>query len=420
MKRVFALLVLVGFLSLTVSFIAPPSASAGTAPTIISPATYPPFGANPYSPLVIDSAGNLYGTATTGGRHNFGTVFRLTPAADKWVATVLYSFKGGEDGDLPYGGVILDGAGNLYGTTTSGGKPPCSCGTVFELTPSTTGAWTKTVLHRFSGGGDGGTPAAALVFDSEGNLYGTTLNGGAFNEGTVLKLTPSSTGKWTEKILHNFGSGVNDGVNPQGSLAIDSSGNLYGTTTTGVYNAGGVAFKLSPDSIGGWKETILHPFGASGDGKGPYGGLILDSAGNLYGTTISGGKKENAGTVFELTPSSGVWTETVLHSFTAGTDGKSPYGNVVLDSAGSLYGTTAYGGSAGTVFKVAQSSGVWREAVIVNFGNQTGDNPNAGLVFDTAGNLYGTTVDGGMNGFGTVFELTVSRGRWTQKTILNF
>jgi uncharacterized repeat protein (TIGR03803 family) len=139
----------------------------------------------------------------------------------------------------------------------------------------------------------------------------------------------------------------------------------------------------------------------------------------LYGTTVSGGKKENAGTVFELTPSPEGWTETVLHSFTTGSDGKSPYGNLVLDSAGSLYGTTAYGGFGGTVFKVAQLSGVWHEAVIDSFENQSGDNPYAGLVFDKAGHLYGTTVNGG-NGFGTVFELTVSHGKWTQSTILNF
>ena len=276
-----------------------------------------------------------------------------------WAAAeekVLHSFSGGADGTYPYGGLIFDAAGNLYGTTTSGGTS--NTGTVFELTPAAGGTWTEKVLHSFSGGTDGIHPYAGLIFDAAGNLYGTTDLGGAYGYGTVFELTPAAGGTWTEKVLHNFNNGGTDGTRPYARLTFDAAGNLYGTTYGGgAYNSYGTVFELTPAAGGTWTEKVLHSFGSGTDGLIPYGGLIFDAAGNLYGTTAYGGTND-LGTVFELTPKAGGgWTEKVLYSFGDGTDGVSPLAGLIFDAAGNLYGTTQHGGTYnyGTVFEIAPS-----------------------------------------------------------------
>ena len=374
----------------------------------------------PYAGLIFDAAGNLYGTTDWGGIYGYGTVFELTPTAGGgWTERVLHSFNvGNTDGCLPQqAGLIFDAAGNLYGTTvecgTNGG------GTVFELMPAGGGNWTETLLYSFgtNGQNDGIGPEGGLILDAAGNLYGTTVTGGTYQCGdqgcgTVFELTPARGGGWTETVLHNFGNGT-DGYWPYAGLILDAAGNLYSTTRAGGTYGNGTVFKLSPNGSRGWTETVLHSFGAGTDGEQLYTGLIFDAAGNLYGTTSGGGTYGN-GTVFELTPAG---TETLLHSFN-GTDGWLPSAGLIFDAAGNLYGTTTYGGTdgSGTAFKLSPGEGGWMETVLHNFNpNGTdGANPLGGLIFDAAGNLYGTTFAGGMysscpygtNYCGTVFELT--------------
>jgi uncharacterized repeat protein (TIGR03803 family) len=335
-----------------------------------------------------------------------------TWASTNWYEKVLRSFGNGTDGYAPSAGLIFDAAGNLYGTTQYGGGAN-AYGTVFELTPAGGGNWTETVLYSFRSGTDGAVPGAGLIFDAAGNLYGTTTAGGP-NNGTVFELTPTTAGGWTEQVLYRFCSQANctDGQYPYGSLIFDAAGNLYGTTEFGGTYGAGTVFKLTPAAGGGWTETVLYSFGRGTDGASPLVGLIFDVVGNLYGTTTFGGTY-GAGTVFELTPTAGGgWTETVLHSFNPnnGTDGFNPYAGLIFDAAGNLYGTTYYGGSygGGTVFELTPAAGGgWTETVLRSFGNGTdGFWPYAGLIFDHAGNLYGTTEYGGTHNYGTVFELT--------------
>ncbi|MGA7459437.1 MAG: choice-of-anchor tandem repeat GloVer-containing protein [Candidatus Korobacteraceae bacterium] len=337
-----------------------------------------------------------------------------------WTEKVLYSFcaqTNCTDGEGPHAGLIFDAAGNLYGTTLSGGiYGGYGAGTVFELTPTAGGGWTEQVLHSFGNGADGLTLYSGLISDAAGNLYGTTYYGGTYGYGTAFELTPAAGGGWTEGVLHNFT--YYDGQQPWAGLIFDAAGNLYGTTYYGgLYLACpggasdcGTVFELMPGG-GRWGETILHNFGTGGDGFSPTAGLILDAAGNLYGTTNGGGTyNQYGGTVFELTPGVGGWTETLLHSFGNGTDGEAPDGALVFDTAGNLYGTTGGGGTygGGTVFELTPTvGGGWTEQVLHNFGNGVdGANPYTGLIFDAAGNLYGTTQSGGNHGAGTVFELT--------------
>jgi uncharacterized repeat protein (TIGR03803 family) len=373
-------------------------------------------GAYLYAGLIIDGAGNLYGTTQEGGAYGFGTVFELTPeAGGGWTENVLYSFNNnGTDGVEPYAGLIFDGAGNLYGTTFVGGT--YNGGTVFELTPQAGGGWTEKVLYSFgANGADGDQPYAGLIFDGAGNLYGTTYDGGTYDAGTVFELTPQAGGGWTENVLHTFNDNGTDGYLPLGGLILDAAGNLYGTTQHGPSRKRngccGTVFELTPQTGGGWTEKVLYSFGGK-HGNEPNGGLVFDGAGNLYGTTIEGGTY-SSGTVFELTPEAGGgWTEKVLHSFGNGTDGIGPRGSLVFDGAGNLYGTTYDGGTyylyGGTVFKLTPKvGGSWTEKVLHSFGNGTdGDQPYANLIFDAAGTLYGTTYVGGTYNRGTVFEIT--------------
>ena len=362
-------------------------------------------GAEPSSGLIFDAKGNLYGTTAENG-YGSGNVFKLTPGSGgTWTETVLHNFER-DDGYYPVAGLALDEDGNLYGTTVYGGV--YGSGTVFQLA---NGTWTETVLHSFGQGTDGNTPYAGLTLDAHGNLYGTTTAGGAYNLGTVFEITPGN-GTWTEKVLHSFRGNRKDGVEPWAGLIFDSDGNLYGTTTVGGAHNLGTVFEVTPGSSGTWTEKVLHSFNGH-DGEAPYAGLIFDASRNLYGTTEWGGAL-GRGTVFQLMPGSdGTWTEKVLHSFN-GHDGGLPVAGLIFDAAGNLYGTTYAGGatSHGTVFHLTPgTNGAWTEKVLHSFKENGKDGywPLAYLIFDAAGNLYGTTNVGGAGKYslyGTVFEIT--------------
>ncbi|MGB8885888.1 MAG: choice-of-anchor tandem repeat GloVer-containing protein [Candidatus Korobacteraceae bacterium] len=380
-------------------------------------------GNSPTTGLIQDGAGNLYGTTVGGGIHGYGTVFELTPnGSGGWTETVLHSFnQNGSDGAYPYAGLAFDAAGNLYGTTSNGGIHACdgiifNCGTVFELSPRQGGGWTETVLHSFNSPGDGYYPYAGLTFDSHGNLYGTTSQGGIHGFGTVFELTPRQGGGWTETVLHSFGNNQ-DGWYPDAGLIVDGAGNLYGTTSQGGIHSLGAVFELMPNGGGGWMERVLHSFGNGTDGANPAASLVLDSQGNLYVTTLAGGihtcVNYNCGTVLELSPQQGGgWTERVLHSFNQnGSDGANPVAGLIFDAAGNLYGTALDGGIHtyyGTVFEFSpEQDGNWTERILHSFGNGTdGTQPHAGMIFDTAGHLYGTTTGGGIHNGGTAFQIT--------------
>ncbi|MFZ0793132.1 MAG: choice-of-anchor tandem repeat GloVer-containing protein [Candidatus Korobacteraceae bacterium] len=297
-----------------------------------------------YGGLTIGPDGSLYGTAAGGGASDVGVVFRLRPPATAcvsvlcpWSADILHSFSDSPDGADPFSNVAFDSAGNLYGTTFEGGQ---EFGVAYELTPSG-GGWTEDILYDV-----GDLIAAGLTFDRAGNLYGVTMEGG-LGLGTVFQLTPSGSG-WTQNILHTF-SGGSDGADPVGGLVLDQAGNFYGTTASGA-NGGGTVFQLSP-SGSSWTFTTIYRFSGS---DGPFSTLTIDAAGNLYGTTLADGAFE-AGSVFKLTPSGGSWAFTDLHDFQSGNGGISPIGGVTLDSAGNLYGTTSAGGvhGAGVVWEIA-------------------------------------------------------------------
>ncbi len=382
-------------------------------------------GAGPSGALISDAAGNLYGVTATGGGgggRGCGTVFELVRSRSGWSQRVIYRFPASaKDGCLPSTNLAFDAEGNLYGTTMRGGQGDCfggKCGVVFELTQSSTGQWKETVLHRFAGGNDGAIPTAGIVLDAAGNVYGTTEDGGGTSCtcGTVFELTPKAGGDWIETILHSF-SGT-DGSDPSG-LSFDSTGNLYGVADTGGSYDVGVAFELSPGSGGVWTESVLYDF--SSDGEFPVSGLTF-SGGNLYGATIAGGPG-NWGTIFELTPSGSSWTHQVLYSFKGRKDGRSPAGMPVFDSLGNLYGSTdgdvtctkGNHWGCGNVFELTpRSRGEWKERVLHTFtGERAGAYPGE-LTFGEGGNLYGNTSEGGngpcggggWSGCGVVFEVT--------------
>ena len=395
--------------------------------------------------------------------------------------SVLYDFcsQGGvycTDGIKPFAGLIEDASGNLYGTTQGGGSTnsaacnsgSCGYGTVFKLTTSGS-VFTKTVLYNFCSQAyctDGANPAAGVIEDASGNFYGTTVNGGTNLGGTVFRLTPSANG-YTESVLYNFcsqgGGACTDGVNPQAGLIEDSSGNLYGTTWLGgtgvtLVNGGyayGTVFMLAP-SGSGYRYSVLYNFcpttspGFCLDGAAPLGALIEDASGNLYGTTALGGAGTHAlecngigcGTVFKLSPNSSGYVETVLHSFCSQgggncTDGAYPYdASLIEDASGNFYGTTSAGGvnscdtpGCGTVFKLTPNgNGSYTESVLHSFDYTDGTSPDAGLIEDASGNLYGTTSNGGAGlswrcqgcGSGTVFELSPSGSGYTETVLYNF
>jgi uncharacterized repeat protein (TIGR03803 family) len=380
-------------------------------------------GGFPVATLVFDKAGNLYGVTNSGGAFNYGTVFEVSRnAGGGWTEKTLHNFNdNGKDGYNAYGSLIFDASGNLYGTSYSGGVN--DLGTVYELIPRAGGTWGEKVLCNFAGtSGSGAYPFGNLVFDSKGNLYGTTNKGGTGTNcigsgpacGVVYELTRGSDGVWGERVLYSFGASATDGAYPNGGLVFDATGNLYGVALGGGLHGAGIVLELTPGAGGRWTEKDLHDFNpAALDGNGPYAGLVFDKVGNLYGTTIDGGDYDD-GAVYELTPAgNGNWTEAVIFSFNSsvGFGGKNPlYGALILDAAGNVYGTTSAGGPEpgllGTVFELTSGSGgVWTQTVLVNFDGSNGAAPQAGVVFDGRGNLYGTTFESGFYGMGEVFEL---------------
>ena len=402
-------------LALAISFLmtlgAAPTAEAQTY-QVIHNFTGGVDGAEPTYGLTIDATGALYGT-TFEGDAGTGTAYKLARKSTGWTLTPLYVFTITSNGVIPYDTLVIGRDGKLYGTTGFGGvSGPCSayghvgCGTVFSLKIPVTLChssycpWTETPLYKFTGHSDGSNPyGATLVFDSAGNLYGTTYGGGGGSClagcGVVFKLTPSG-GSWTETVIHTFTGGA-DGASPWAGVTLDAAGNLYGTTSAGA-NGFGTVYELSP-SGGGYAEKTIYTFQRATDGGNPYSGLIFDGAGNLYGATQYGGSG-GGGTAFELTPSGGNWTYTVLYSFVGSGGGlaKGPVGNLVMDSAGSIYGSTAGEGTYGfgTIFKLALSGGSWTHTVLHNFTNGLdGGSPRSNIVFDAAGNMYGTASTGG-------------------------
>lgn len=375
-------------------------------------------GSLPIGGLTADSAGNLYGVTFYGGTYGNGIVYKLSPSSSGWDISVLYSFNpGAGDGWGATSPPILDAAGNLYGTAEFGGTGGCGvfgCGIVYELTPTENGAWKETILHEFDNT-DGRQIHAGLTMDASGNLYGVAAVGGTYNAGTVFELSPAA-GSWTFSILHQFYGGK-DGDGALAGLTFDAAGNLYGTTNSGGGSSSrcragcGVVYELSPAGNGAWTENILHNFITNdNDGTFPDSRLSIDAAGNLYGTTFSGGGPLNAGTVFELMPdAAGHWTEKVVHNFNEMSgDGLGPSNSLVFDASGNLYGATLVGGShgRGTVFELSPSaSGTWTETILNNFlENGTGYWPNSGPIF-VNGTLFGINAEGGGNDQGTVFQL---------------
>jgi uncharacterized repeat protein (TIGR03803 family) len=404
--------------------------------------------------LVMDAGGNLYGTTQLGGdqycnpnpdQAGCGTLFALTPTSGHpWKYRRILSFPVG-DGQQPESSLVSDNNGNLYGTAPSGGA--YNGGIVFELARKANGTWKETILHSFGGQSDGLAPIGNLIFDSSGDLYGVTASG--LDCGTVFELKPDSDGTWMESVLHVFACYPTDGMFPRAGLVFDSSGNLYGSTAYGG-NTGcqqinwrdvqgcGVVFELSPSPQGGWTETILHSFtGYPNDGFFPDVTLAIDPTGNLYGSTAYGGSSGcqdrqgntvGCGTLFQLSQGSGEkWSETAYYSFPSGSFSSA----LAFDQRGDLYGTTATGGTygGGTFYQVISGATGWTVNPLYNFGSHQGDglSPN-GVTFNSLGNAYGTTnagglvnCNGGHTGCGTVFELSPgSGGAWSEGVLYDF
>jgi uncharacterized repeat protein (TIGR03803 family) len=392
--------------------------------------------------LTLDSAGNLYGTTSGGGTGTAcdggcGTVFELKRTADGWKEEVLYNFLAGVDGAGPEAGVVFDNSGNLYGTTAGGGKG----GTVFKLSPNSRGGWTERIIYSFDYYSDtGGNPTAKVTFDTQGNLFGTTLDGGTGGGcaddgcGAVFELKPQAENlSWTETTVHQF-RGAPDGGQPSSGLALDSLGNLYGVTqfggstyclpenTYGENEGCGTFYKLTPHPDGNWTEVIFSFPRGGGSGIYPAGGLLFDKAGHLLGTSQAGG--DGRGVVFELHESQkNGWEENVMHIL-AGfpSDGSfwfpqlpstPPDPSLVMDARGDLFGVTTAGGAHfdGIVFELRPVENGWTESILHNFaGGLDGSSPRAGLVRDDQGHLYGTTAQGGggtrcHGGCGSVYEV---------------
>jgi uncharacterized repeat protein (TIGR03803 family) len=385
----------------------------------------------PYGHLPFNSNGALYGTTAGGGASQSGIVYQLVPQGSNWTENVLYTFAGGADGRQPSVGVVFDANGNLFGTTSFGGNlQACGggCGTVFEVSPPAQpgGVWTHTVLYTFQGSFDGQSPGE-VVFGLDGSLYGTTASGGTpgvlchsnsrikYGCGTVFRLTPPSggSGAWTKTIIHTFPASSADGTTPSSEITFDNSGNIYGVTGYGGASHFGTAWLLTPNGST-WSETLLHTFSGGSDGGYPGGTLVAGTNGVFYGTASYSGVANASGVVFQLTQSGGVWSEKVLHTFPAfNGDGTTPASTMAIDASGNLYGTTDFGGSTacnlgcGTVFKLAppSGSGSWTESVLHDWAN-SGQNPNATFVTLHNGLLFGVTTYLGSADLGSVFTLT--------------
>jgi hypothetical protein len=367
------------------------------------PITDPDGLSSPTGPLTLDGTGNLYGVSGGGNAScsgGCGTVFQLTRLSNGvWQRNVIYEFLGGDDGFFPDGGLLVDRAGDVYGTTF----PPFSsadCGTIFELIPGASG-WAKKTLYKFSGKRDGCGPTGRLAFDSSGNLFGSTHGGGCGVEaGTVFELTPDTGGNWSETVLHCF----RGGSSPLGGVVLDLVGNIYGAATGGSYNQG-IVYRVT-HTTSGWVTSKLYDFTGGNNGGNPTAGVTLDDAGNLYGTVPGGA--DNVGLVYKLSPTNGPWKFSILHTFTGGDDGGNPFQDTLaIGPSGSLYGTTWFGGlhQWGTAFKlVLSNTGHWTETVLHSFTNGSDGIQPSSVVFGPAGNLFGT-ASLGTNGNGVVYEL---------------
>ncbi|HUI84959.1 MAG TPA: choice-of-anchor tandem repeat GloVer-containing protein [Candidatus Binatia bacterium] len=364
-------------------------------------------GANPYAGVTLDSRGNLYGTTANGGNGG-GVVYKLTHTNSGWTFAPLYNFGGGHDAAVPYAGVVFGPDGSLYGTTYAGGT--YDQGAVFNLkppvhiSPNPLAPWTEKVLYSFRGGTDGVNPYAAVTFDAAGNLYGTTSGGGRYGPGTVFELSPSAGG-WTESVIYNF-SGPN-GALPYSNVIFDNAGNLYGTTLQGGSDGRfGAVYELTYLTGVGWAESFLYSFTDPSDGASPYAGLTRDASGHLYGATADG-----SGVIFELTPFNGAWSYSSLYGSGGGIEPCGALGSLVIDAAGNLYGATTCDGANGTgsIFRMTHISGGWTYTTLYSFsftGRNDGTYPEAGVALDANGNLYGTTIEGGAYGNGVVWEFT--------------
>ncbi len=358
-------------------------------------------GAEPNAGVTLDRNGNIYGTNYFYGV-GYGTVYKLSLRNGVWMPTVLYEFRSSPDGANPASRVVFGPDGALYGTTSAGGDTGCisqkGCGTVFRLAPPANACktslcfWTETVLYRFTNGPDGAVPEYGdLIFDSAGSIYGTT-SGSNVSLGSVFELTKSG-GTWTETTLHTF-QGGSDGEFPNGGVIFDHAGNLYGTTNTN-------AFELSP-SNGGWTQTVIQTFNGMNEGFSSEAGVVFDSAGNLYGSVDIEGP-EGDGSIFQLTPSGGSWSLGIIH------DGGALVGtNLSFDSAGNLYGARISSRSDdGEAFKMSLVDGSWTYTLLHAFtGGDQGDTPYDGMVMDANGNLWGTSSEGGTHNYGIVYEIT--------------
>lgn len=370
------------------------------------------FTSADYTPggVIFDNHGNLYGVSTGEVGYTYGRVFELSPSPNGWTETVLYTFTGGADGSGPseMESLAFDTAGNLYGTTGNGGKG--GWGTVFRLSPAGGGKWTESVIHSFQGS-EGAHPATGVTI-AGGKLYGTTSIG---TVGSIFEMSP----QLGYRSIHRFGQVKNDGSGPQAALTVDSGGNLYGTTYHGGANGNGTVFKLTPTSSGGWRYKVIYSFQGGSDGATPYGGVVISPSGIVYGTTWLGGigtdqcfsGTPGCGTVFELSPNTdGSYTHSVIYTFVGPpTDGGGPQG-IILDPNGNLFGTTQIGGaffSSGTVFELEPVGSGWQETVLHSFGQ---GNDGALIIsqpiMDSSGNIYGTTYSGGPSGYGVAFEVT--------------
>ncbi len=372
-------------------------------------------GAGPAATPLIDSLGNVFGTTSNGGSANCGVVYELANnGGGSYTNETLYNFTCGDDGGEPFGGPAMDSAGNLYGTALIGGA--YACGVVYELVKHGGGSYKFEVIRAFTGGKGGSYPGGLVMF--KGSLYGVTTLGGLGGCekgcGTVYRLTKSGS-KWVETVLHEFRYPGDGGLNPVAGVTLDSGGNIYGTTPYGGSFGYGTVFKLSPqggsfelpaESSGSYKETVLHSFGLNAGGCYILSGVVLDSAGNLYGTAESFGEYRD-GTVYQLKRSGSKYGFRVILTFN-GSNGSSPYdepGHLAIDSASNIYGTTAYGGAYGdgTAFKLAAGSFLYTDLHDFDNNGTDGYNPYGGVTWDSLGNLYGTASSGGSGAYGTEY-----------------
>jgi uncharacterized repeat protein (TIGR03803 family) len=364
--------------------------------------------------VIFDAAGNLYGTTFEGGsktcnnnEFGCGVVFEMSPQANgDWTYTVIYEFTGGSDGLHPNAPLVFDSAGNLYGTTNGPIDTNASYGTVYKLSPNGDGTWSFTLLYTFPGG-NGGRQPSWLVIDGAGNLYGTTFEGGSYGWGIVYELSPTTSGPWKVTLVHDF-TGCQDGGYPM-DLAFDAVGNLYGTAQLGgvkcAPSSGGTIFQLTPNSNGvGWHENTLLSLDDGTSGGDPQS-LIFDAAGNMYGLMSQGGKN-SLGAAFKMTRNAnGKWNETILHNF----NGQNGYEveSLILASNGEFYGTSRYGGlDYGLVYELENKAGA-PETIVYQFSGEPPDGyqPSGPIVMDQSGNIYGAS-SGGATGAGAIFEIT--------------